>query len=156
MFVIMIFFLHISVNVLCAGGASLLWAMCVSKYTTVGFMEALKPFIGLFQKWSSIKLCSGPWSWSGEFLCVIEFLCRCWPVITWNHITVGWEADQEEKCGEKTFECVRKALRLSQSGQWRHDKSVQNFNCFHTHKAELNWAIWGCLEMFVTVITALH
>lgn len=69
---------------------------------------------------------------------------------------LGGRLTRRRNVGRKPFECVRKALRLSQSGQWRHDKSVQNFNCFHTHKAELNWAIWGCLEMFVTVITALH
>lgn len=93
-------------------------------------------------------------------LCVIEFLCRCWVVITWYHITVGWRASQGERerwvGSVQIFECVCTALRLSQRGQWRNDKSVHNYYIFTL--MEINWAKQGCLGIYLSVIvvTALQ
>lgn len=68
-------FPNMLVNMKCAG-TSLLWAECVFRYTAVGFTEALKPFVGLFNNSSIVSFALVQGIDPGS-LCVIEFLCRC-------------------------------------------------------------------------------
>lgn len=82
-------------------GNPLYCEQCVFKKRTkkyiraVCFMEALKPFIGLFDNGSIISFALVRGKDSESFLCN-EFLCRCGVVITWYHITVGWRASRGE------------------------------------------------------------
>lgn len=94
-------------------------------------------------------------------LCVIEFLCRCWVVITWYHITVGWRASQGER--EMSGECSNlwmclHSLEIESTGTMAKWQICTQLLHFHTHGDKLNWAIQGCLGTYLSVIvvTALQ
>ena len=114
------------------GNSSLLWA--VFKYTAVGFLEALKPFAGLFHNGSILSFALVRGIDPGSFVSVIEFLCRCGVVITWYHITVGWRVTGERSnllnVSAPPWDRVKKKKkkRKKKTGQWRHDKSVHNYS----------------------------
>lgn len=80
MYICVLFFFyvdHVCEHVMC-WATPLYCEQCVFKIQTLlVFMEALKPFVGLFHKRFNSQLCSDPGNLTQRVLCVIEFLCRC-------------------------------------------------------------------------------
>lgn len=126
------FTLIMSMSILCCWGIYFYTVRSLCSNTTSVSWKHLSHPLDCFHNGSIVSFALGQGIDSErerERLCVIEFLRRCWVVITWYHITVGWRASQGERrlASVRTFECVCTALRLSQRGQWRYDKSVQNY-----------------------------
>lgn len=85
------------------GSSSLLWSLRVFKHTAVGFMEALKPFVGLFHNGSilSFALVQGvdPGSFVSKWIPMQVWSC--------NHLVPHHCWVRGQPGGEKTGECSK-------------------------------------------------
>ncbi len=138
------------------GNSSLLWAVCL-QYTAVGFVETLKPSIGLFHNGSILSFALVQGLDPESFVCN-WILCRFRVVITWYHITVGWRANQGEMTGERSnlWMCLHS---LEIESEWTMATwQIRTELLLHFHGVELNWALQGCFGVYlsVVVVTALQ
>lgn len=142
------FTLIMSVNMKRCWGIPLYCEQCVFKYTEVGLMEALKPFIGLFHNGSiaSFALVQGldPWS----------FVCNWIPmqVLSSDHLVPhccqveGQPGRKRQMSGECSdlWLCLH-SLEIESTGTMAKWQICTQLLHFHTHGDKLNWAIQGCL-----------
>lgn len=149
---------HVCEHVMC-WGTLLYCEQCVFKCTAVGFTEALKPFVGLFHNGSilSFALVQG--------IDPESFECNWIPmqVLSCNHLVPHhcWVEGQPGRAitGESSnlWMCLH-SLEIESKGTmatWQ--IRTELLLHFHTHGTELNWAIQGCLGIYLSVVvTALQ
>lgn len=140
------------------GSSSLLWSLRVFEHTAVGFMEALKPFVGLFHNGSilSFALVQGvdPGSFMSKWIPMQVWSCNH---LVPHHCWVRGHPGGRKLGSVKNLWMCSESLEIKSKwtmATWQ--ISTELLLRFHTHKVEFNWAIRGCLEMFITVIPALH
>lgn len=140
------------------GSSSLLWSLCVFKHTAVGFLEALKPFVGLFHNGSilSFALVQGvdPGSFVSKWIPMQVWSCNH---LVPHHCWVRGQPGRRKLGGVQNIWMCLESLEIKSKwtmATWQ--ISTELLLRFHTHNVELNWGIRGCLGMFITVITALH